>query len=55
MRRFGIQFLILAVMLVCLGALGPASRAAAEEATPAAEALCPSPLATPDRLTLRLT
>lgn len=47
MRRFGIQFVVLAVVLACVGAPGSASRAAAEEATPAIEARCPSPLATP--------
>jgi uncharacterized cupredoxin-like copper-binding protein len=48
MRRLGIQFLILAVVLPCLGALGSTPGVVAEEATPAAmEAHCPSPLATP--------
>jgi len=48
MRRFGIQFVVLAVVLACLGALGSAPLAEADEATPAAtEARCPSPLATP--------
>jgi uncharacterized cupredoxin-like copper-binding protein len=46
MRRFGIQFSILVVVLVGLGALG--STLSAEEATPAAMgAHCPSPLAAP--------
>ena len=48
MHRLGIQFVILAVVLACLGSLGSAPSAVAEEATPAAmEARCPSPLATP--------
>src|SRR5215213_8108791 len=48
MHRLGIQFVILAVVFACLGALGSAPRAVADEATPAAqEARCPSPLATP--------
>jgi uncharacterized cupredoxin-like copper-binding protein len=48
MRRFGIQFVVLAVVLACLGALGSAPLVVADEATPAAtEARCPSPLATP--------
>src|SRR5215207_8812756 len=48
MHRLGIQFVILAVVLACLGALGPAPRVVAEDATPAAMAArCPSPLATP--------
>ena len=48
MRQFGSLFWILAVVFACLGALGSAPRAVAEDATPAAmEARCPSPLATP--------
>jgi uncharacterized cupredoxin-like copper-binding protein len=48
MRRFGIPLSILVVVLVGLGALGSASSAVAEEATPAAMiARCASPLATP--------
>ena len=48
MRQFGIQFSILAAVLACLGAISPAPRVLAEDATPAAtEARCPSPLATP--------
>jgi uncharacterized cupredoxin-like copper-binding protein len=48
MRQFGIQFLILAIVLACLGAPGSAPSAMAEDATPAAmETRCPSPLATP--------
>ena len=48
MHRFGIQFVILAVVLAGLGAVGSAPSAVAEEATPAAMAArCPSPLATP--------
>jgi uncharacterized cupredoxin-like copper-binding protein len=48
MRRFGIQFVVLVVVLAGLGALGSAPRVVADEATPAAtEARCPSPLATP--------
>jgi uncharacterized cupredoxin-like copper-binding protein len=48
MRRFGILFSVLAVVLACVGALGSAPSVVAEEATPAArEAHCPSPLATP--------
>jgi uncharacterized cupredoxin-like copper-binding protein len=48
MPRFGIQFVVLAVVLAGLGALSSAPRVVAEEATPAAmEARCPSPLATP--------
>jgi len=48
MHRLGIQFVILAVVLACLGALGSVLSVVAEEATPAAmSARCPSPLATP--------
>jgi len=48
MHRLGIQFLILTVVLACLGASGSAPSVVADEATPAAgEAHCPSPLATP--------
>ena len=46
MRRFGILFSILAVMLIALVGLGSAPGAIAQEATPTA-ARCPSPLATP--------
>ena len=48
MRRLGIQFVALAVVLACLGASGSAPSVVADEATPAArEARCPAPLATP--------
>jgi uncharacterized cupredoxin-like copper-binding protein len=48
MRRFGIVFVALALVLVGFGALGSAPRLRAQESTPPATAArCPSPLATP--------
>jgi uncharacterized cupredoxin-like copper-binding protein len=48
MRRFGILFVALAVVLVGFGAIGSAPSVVAQEASPEAMAVrCPSPLATP--------
>jgi uncharacterized cupredoxin-like copper-binding protein len=48
MRRFGLLFVALALVLVGFDAIGSVPRVVAQEATPAAQATrCPSPLATP--------
>ena len=48
MRRFGIVFVALALVLVGFGAIGSAPSVVAQEARPEAMAArCPSPLATP--------